>query len=153
MKTLAALLFTILFCFTTMAVAADNETKFIPKNYSGENYRDNNYRAKSYSSQKIARDDKYREPPNNRSFWNIFKKKEIAAPKILDEIKTNDDKSFTESEHSPLPDKQLDEKPVIERSFESHAETPVAKEFAPDNRPRARDPLLAPRQGIKAPVQ
>ncbi|MDD2600468.1 MAG: hypothetical protein PHO37_14800 [Kiritimatiellae bacterium] len=153
MKTLLTLLFTISFCFTLMVVAADDESKFIPKNYSGKSYKDNNYRAKSYTSQSTARSEKYRDPPNKRSFWNIFKQKEIAKPKVLDETKTNDGKPFAKSAQSPLPAKQLDEKPVKDRAFESSPEAAVAKEFVPDNRPRARDPLLAPRQGIKAPTQ
>lgn len=153
MKTFVALLFTLFISFTTMALAAEDDTKFIPKNYSGKKYQDNNYRAKSYNSSKNVRDDTYRESSNKRSFWNIFKKKEIAEPKMLRDTRINDDKLFTAPERTPQPVKQIDEKSVSDRAFESHAETTEAKEFVPDNRPRARDPLLAPRQGIKAPVQ
>lgn len=153
MKTFIMLMFTTLFCFITMVVAAEDETKFIPKNYSGKNCRDNNFRAKSYASPKTARSDKYRESPGNGGFWSIFKRKEITASKKLEEVKTNDGKRFTESKRSPLPAKQLDEKSVADSSFEASGEAAVAKEFVPDNRPRARNPLLAPRQGIKAPVQ
>lgn len=146
-------LFATLLCLTTMVIAADDDTKFIPRNYSGKSYQDNNYRAKSYTSRKTGHDDKYRESPKKRSFWNIFKQKEIAEPKVLHETKANQDKLFAAPERDPQPAKQLAEKPATDRAFESHAENPADKDFVPDNRPRPRDPLLAPRQGIKAPVQ
>jgi hypothetical protein len=49
--------------------------------------------------------------------------------------------------------KRPQEKMLTGDSFESHTDTPKTEEYVPDDRPRARDPLLAPRQGVKAPVE
>ena len=142
-----------LLCFTAMVACADDETKFIPKNYTGTTYKDNAYKPKSYASEKTVRDEKYRESSKKRSFWGLFKRKELPEPKVLKEIKTSDDKLFAQHDQNPLPVKRPDEKLLTDGSFESSVDKTADQAFVPDNRPRARDPLLAPRQGIKAPVK
>jgi len=153
MKTPFTLLLPLLLVLAATAAGATDETRFVPKNYSGQPYRDNDYKPKSYTPAQALRNTEYRESPDKRSFWGIFRKKELTEPKMLQNIRSSDDKLFTRLEQEPLPVKRPDEKPVTDGSYESSADLPADQKFVPDNRPRARDPLLAPRQGIKAPAK
>jgi hypothetical protein len=137
--------------FTVLRAYGIEETKFIPKNYTGSKFKEKGYKPKSYSSTKTADVKKYQSSTKNRSFWSIFKRKEISEPKVLSNTKSSDDKMFSGQEQSTQPLKRPDEKELTDNVFESHADEIEKKEFIPDNRPRARDPLLAPRQGVKAP--
>lgn len=153
MRTFVTLLLQGVFTVIAMVAQAEDETRFVPRNYTGSTYKDNAYKPKSYTPAQALRNTEYRESPGKRSFWNIFKKKSIAEPRMLQSVKNSDDKLFTHPDQTPLPVRRPEEEMVSDSSFKSSVDEPVDQTFVPDNRPRARDPLLAPRQGIKAPVK
>jgi len=139
--------------FSVITAYGNDETKFIPKNYTGKEFSEKKYKPKSYSSEKTVRVKKYDESNKKRSFWNIFKRKDISEPKVLRDVKITDDKMFDREIHSAETVKRSQEKMLTDSTFKNQAGEPASEEFVPDNRPRARDPLLAPRQGVKAPVK
>ena len=136
---------------TTIAAYGSDETKFIPKNYAGSKFKDNNYKPKSYSSAQKCRDSDYRTSSKKRNFWSIFRRNKTQEHKVQRDENLVDNKGYTQQKQTPLPINRPAEKVLDNGSFKNNAGETDNKEFVPAEKPRGRNPILRPRQGIKAP--
>jgi len=132
----------------------NDETKFVSKNYSGSKFNEKAYKPKTYSSNKSADIKAYKKKPEKKGFWSFLTRSKKAKCKEMTDTKSAPVKKFSRPDNSTAKSENFDrEKPVDNESFESNAVKTPDKEFIPDNRPRPKNPLLKPWQGIKAPLK
>ena len=141
----------ILSALTTIAASGSDETKFIPKNYSGKKFKDNDYKPKSYNAENKHKDNDYKPSPKKRSFWDIFKINKTQKHKVQQDEELVDSKVYTQREQKPLPINRPEVEMLGDDSFENNTDKLDNKDFTPAEKPRGKDPMLRPRQGIKAP--
>jgi len=131
-----------------------DETKFVSKNYSGSGFKEKAYKPKIYSSNKSSHIKAYKKKPEKKGFWSFLTKSKRAKHKEMTDTKSAPVKKFSRPDNSTARSESFDrEKPVDNESFESNTGKTPDKEFIPDNRPRPKNPLLKPWQGVKAPLK
>ena len=136
---------------TTIAASGSDETKFIPKNYTGSKFKDNDYKPKSYSPEKKCSDKDYQTSPKKRSFWSIFKRNKTQKHKVQQDEELLENKTYTLREQKNLPVNRPRVEMLSDDSFANTTDKLDNKDFTPAEKQRGKDPMLRPRQGIKAP--
>lgn len=139
--------------FYAFVISADEDVKYRSKSFSGKSLESRSYSAKSYKSEKVLRDQQYKESSKKTGgFWSIFglgKKKEYS---VLPKQEQQKSKDYQCDERSTLKIEHPEERALSgEKSLDNTPEV-KNKDYKPSDIKRGHDPLLAPRQGIKAPV-
>lgn len=149
--------FVTLLLFLTCAVRAEEEARFKPKTYvPSKPALNRSYEASEYLPSKNAFSATFTSrkgtEPARRGFWNLFKAKPAEAPSKLADAATADAKPYTQSQQITVPTMTPDRKAINMDEHKPYVEgenkLQAAGYQAPD-KPREKNPLLAPRQGIK----
>ena len=134
--------------------AADEETRFKPKSYTPrKELTTQTYRAPVYTPSEASRSTgSGMEPPREPSRWNVFKRPKPLDEKHLPETPPAVAEAYKQRQQISVPTITAD--PAIaadNKPFETTDKKLSDLSYKPSDRPRDKNPLLAPRQGIKEP--
>ncbi len=144
-----------LIILSTLALsAAHDEVRFKPRNYTPNKSAP----AKNYTPAKTtpaARplQSRQHQPKAEKSggFWSFFKSKPAAEAKHADQGKVANSQPYKQGKPIKVPTIKADTTPLERKPYESSQKTPAATPYRKSDKPRERDPLLEPKQGIKLP--
>ena len=134
--------------------AADEETRFKPKSYTPrKELTTQTYRAPAYTPSESARSTGTgMEQPRALSRWNVFKRAKPLDEKRLPGAQPAVAEAYKQRQQISVPTITAD--PAIaadNKPFETTDKKLSDLSYKPSDRPRDKNPLLAPRQGIKEP--
>lgn len=136
--------------------ASDDEVRFKTKAYAPrQTLRESTYRESVYTPSRNPQPIGSRvEPPSAPSRWRLFdREKELVSPKKLADLPLDNGQAYTQQKQisvvtlKPDPQDVPENKPFEERGAKLTDATYTAKDGT-----REKNPLLAPRQGIKDPA-
>ncbi len=134
---------------------SDDETHFKPKAYApGQVLRDRAYTESVYApSVPNSSIGKRIEAPRTASRWRFFKREKTADDaKKLTDVSMEHETAYKQEKQISVPTLKADQRDVTDKKpfVESDIKLPDDT-FKPKEASREKNPLLAPRQGIKAP--
>lgn len=134
--------------------AADEETRFKARSYTPrKELTTQAYRAPVYTPSEASRSTGTgMEQPRETSRWNVFKRAKPLAEKRLPEAQPAAADAYKQRQQISVPTITAD--PAIaadNKPFETTDKKLSDLSYKPSDRPRDKNPLLAPRQGIKEP--
>ena len=134
------------------SICADDDVKYRAKIFSGKSLENKKYSAKSYRSDKVSKDKKFKQSSRKSGgFWSFFGRGKKKEYDVLPEQKHQKDNNYKKNEQIALKVEHPEDKALTgEKNLDSTEAK--SKDYKPSDIKRGHDPLLAPRQGIKAPV-
>lgn len=132
----------------------DDEVRFKSKSYTPRNTAESKaYTPNAYTPTASRSTGKPIEPPRTQSRWNIFGGgKASSNDKTLDDAKTAESKPYTVQQHISVPTIKPDPSSVAEKKpYQDPTDKLADGTYKPSDKPRDKNPLLKPRQGIKEP--
>ncbi|MFO7937993.1 MAG: hypothetical protein R6V06_10380 [Kiritimatiellia bacterium] len=147
----------LVFIYAVMAVfssIADVNTEYRAKSYSSKSADNKNFHAKSYRPEKKSlQAEKYAgSSAKSASFWNVFKSRKKIHIESLPEQRFESGENF-ENDGQTVTDSESPRTRTFSGQDEfKETEAPAGKPYKPSDKKRGRNPLLAPRHGIKAPL-
>ncbi len=137
----------------TFAGSADDEVQLKSKSYdSRKNVSTTTLRSRTYESSPLRTHDYKQAEQTSSRWWKIFtpgKSEPVSAPlsgtAAAQSTPLRQDKQISAATIKAVPQSVTEKKP-----YETGANKSV-KPYTPDNRPKAKNPLLRPRQNIKEP--
>lgn len=134
--------------------AEDDEVRFKPKAYQpGKTLPDATYQASAYAPAKAAQGSTGARLEKARGgFWGLFKAKPLENAPSFEDAPEAQKAPFVQTRQISAPSMTADPGATAEhKPFVSNEKKLEDEGFAAPQRPREKNPLLAPRQGIKVP--
>lgn len=152
-------LVTLLLLLTCAARAEDDEVRYRPKTTApGKTAQSRSYQATSYTPAKSAPAAEAaagkRPEPARPGFWHFFQAKPAAQPARLADASPAASAPFVQRPPVTVPTITPDRKAINMDDRKPYVEGEgklAAAGYKPPDKPREKNPLLAPRQGIKEP--
>jgi hypothetical protein len=142
--------------FALASRASDDEVRFKTKAYAPrQTLRDSTYRESVYTPSRNPQPIGNRvETPSAPSRWRLFdREKELATQKKLADLPLESEQAYTQQKRISVVTLKPDPQDVPEyKPFEEHGSKLTDATYKAKDGTREKNPLLAPRQGIKAPA-
>ncbi len=132
--------------------AADDDTRYQAKNYAGKRLEDRSYSARNYRAGRESDHRQYESADKKSGFWSYFGLGRREHGKPAPAPRTESGKTFQADKNGALKAEQPEAKVLTDAAQVETAPAP-GKEFKASEKRPGRDPMLQPRQGIKAPVR
>ncbi len=151
---------TLLLLLTCCAVRAeDDEVRYRPKTAApAKTAQSRSYQAAAYTPAKTAHAAEAaaekRAEPAHAGFWHFFRPKPAAQPAKLADASPAASEPFVQRPPITVPTMTPDRKAINMDEHKPYVEGEsklVSAGYKPADKPREKNPLLAPRQGIKEP--
>ncbi len=133
-----------------------DEVGYEPRAYTPrKTMTDATYKPRAYSPATRERSiGKPAEPARSTSRWSFFKReKPLADTKKLHDAELSHAEPYVQRENISVPTTRAGSRDIPEKApFDDKGKRAADTPYKPDESPRPKNPLLVPRQGIKAPA-
>ena len=139
--------------FSCAARAGDDEARLKPKAYSpGKTQQNRPYQAAAYAPAQASRTIGAPLSDSRGGFWRFFKPKPLEKMPLLPNSPAAGSTPYVQRQQITVPSITPDQTAVLSehKPFSGDKKLEAAGFTAPE-KPREKNPLLAPRQGIKEP--
>jgi hypothetical protein len=145
-------------CSCALAAAgSDDEVRFKPKTYAPrQTLRDSTYRESVYTpSDAPQRTGGRVEAPSTPSRWRLFSRdKKLDSPKKLADAPVEHEEDYQQRQRISVSTLKADPRDIPDKKpFEERGSKLSDANFKAKEKSNEKNPLLAPRQGIKAPEE
>ncbi|MEI7899066.1 MAG: hypothetical protein WCK89_02360 [bacterium] len=134
---------------------SDDEVRFKPKTYAPrQTLRDSTYNESAYAPDDTPRSLGRRvDSPSTPSRWRLFnREKKLSAPAKLADAPVEHEAPYKQEKQISVPTLKADPRDVPDKKpFQESDSKLTDADFEAKKASREKNPLLAPRQGIKAP--
>ncbi len=144
---------TVTLCVICVGIGvASDEVRYQSKSYSGSKLDQRGFKARSYRTKTKARATQYNPSrQKNDGFFSFFRSDKKIEPKPLDSEQLESPRDYHSNDKHTVKAQPLDSKKLNRTKKVDTSTAKPSESFKPAAGKPGRDPMLEPRQGIKAP--